>query len=57
MTPKRNVRIGAEWDRAERLAAELASRDGAKINVTAYVEAALREKNDRVERALKRDAS
>jgi hypothetical protein len=48
------VRIGAEWDRAERLAAALAERGGTKVNVTAYVEAALQRENDRVERALKR---
>jgi hypothetical protein len=54
VTTKRNVRIGAEWDRAERLAAQLAEREGAKVNVTAYVEAALKRENDRVERLLKR---
>lgn len=63
VTTKRNVRIGAAWDRAEELALELARRDGTvRIrdgvehgNVTAYVEQALREHNARVERRLQRE--
>lgn len=57
VTPKRNVRIGAEWDRAERLAAQQAERTGTKVNVTAYVEEALRRENARVERLLARQAT
>jgi len=62
VTPKRNVRIGAAWDRAEELALELAridgtirtDRDGKEHgNVTAYVEQAIREHNARVERKLR----
>lgn len=62
VTPKRNVRIGATWDRAEELALELARRDGTVRtdrdgkehgNVTAYVEQAIREHNTRVERKLR----
>lgn len=57
VTTKRNVRIGATWDRAEELAGELAKRDGkSKANVTAYVEEALRRENARVEKLLARDA-
>jgi hypothetical protein len=51
VTPKRNVRIGAVWDEAERHAAA----EG--ITTTAYVERALRAENTRVERAARRAAS
>lgn len=55
-TPKRNVRIGAAWDRAEELALQLAQQAGKdKANVTAYVEEALRRENARVERLLAKD--
>lgn len=58
VTTKRNVRIGATWDRAEELATELAKRDGKpKANVTAYVEEALRRENARVEKLLAREAN
>ncbi len=66
VTPKRNVRIGAAWDEAERLALELARLDGTVRtrhdgsehgNVTAYVEEALREHNARVERRLRKQNS
>ncbi|MEV1321943.1 hypothetical protein AB0J14_38345 [Micromonospora arborensis] len=63
VTTKRNVRIGAAWDRAEELALELARRDGTVRtrdgvehgNVTAYVEEAIREHNARVEKRLQRE--
>ena len=48
VTPKRNVRIGATWDRAEELAKQL------EMSTTAYVEEALRRENTRVERAQAR---
>lgn len=52
VTPKRNVRIGATWDIAERHAAA----EG--VTVTAYVERAIARENTRVERAARRsDAS
>lgn len=47
-TPKRNVRIGATWDRS----AELADQEN--ITVTAYVERALIRENARVEREQRR---
>jgi hypothetical protein len=50
VTPKRNVRIGATWDRAEELAQQLG------MTTTAYVEEALRRENARVERQLGRRA-
>ncbi len=43
-TPKRQVRIGSEWERAE--AASAASG----LKIAAYVEQALKRENDRVER-------
>lgn len=48
VTPKRNVRIGATWDRAEELAKQLG------MKTTAYVEEALRRENARVTRSLER---
>lgn len=51
VTPKRNVRIGAAWDAGERLAARLG------LTMTAYVEAAIRRENTRVERQLRRTES
>jgi hypothetical protein len=48
-TTKRNVRIGAPWDRGEELAEQLG------IKMTAYVERAIRELNARVERQQRRD--
>lgn len=65
-TPKRQVRIGQEWERSERLALRLAERQGTVRVVTsrrsgevesrgdmaAYVEEALRRHNDRIEREL-----
>lgn len=63
VTPKRNVRIGTTWDRAEELALELARLDGTVRtdrdgkehgNVTAYVEEAIRRENARRQRELKR---
>lgn len=48
VTPKRNVRIGAPWDRAEELAKQLG------MKTTAYVEEALRRENARVERRMAR---
>jgi hypothetical protein len=50
-TPHRKMRIEDElWTEVERLAAELAARDGTKPNVTAYVKEALRRENERVSR-------
>lgn len=68
VTTKRNVRIGATWDRAEELALALARQNGTvrrvpnrvtgqveeKGDVTAYVEEALRRENARVARQLGR---
>jgi F0F1-type ATP synthase membrane subunit b/b' len=54
VTTKRNVRIGDTWDHAEKLEAQLAEQEGRRPNVTAYVEAALRRENARVERQLRR---
>jgi hypothetical protein len=48
VTTKRNVRIGAAWDAGERLATRLG------LSMTAYVEAAIRRENARVERQLRR---
>ena len=48
VTPKRNIRVGATWDRGEELAKELG------LNMTAYVEQALTRENARVERELRR---
>lgn len=50
-TTKRNVRIGAAWDRAAELAKQLG------ITETAYVEQAIIRENARVERQLRRDAT
>jgi hypothetical protein len=47
-TTKRNVRIGATWDRSAELAEQLG------ITETAYVERALTRENARVERELRR---
>lgn len=68
VTAKRQVRIGDEWDRAERLALALAEQDGTvrevksratgeaerKGDTAGYVEAALKRENDRVERLLQK---
>jgi hypothetical protein len=49
----RTLRMGPIWDRSQRLADELAALDGKpKGNLTAYVEAALREHNGYIERRL-----
>jgi hypothetical protein len=48
VTPKRNVRLGAVWAEGERLAARLG------LTMTAYVEAALRRENARIERQLRK---
>jgi hypothetical protein len=55
ITPKRGVRIEDElWSEVERLASELARRDGTKVNVTAYIKDALVRQNARVVRLLGR---
>ncbi len=68
VTPKRNVRIGPIWDRAEEMALEIARREGTvrlvrdhetgemveRGNVTALVEEALRREIARLERARSR---
>jgi hypothetical protein len=51
-TPIRHVRIGELWTRGQDLAAELAELDGQKVNMTSYVESALREHNARTERLI-----
>jgi hypothetical protein len=53
----RTARIGPLWDRGQELAAALAERDGARTNMTAYVEEALRRENARVERLLARQTA
>ena len=61
-TPKRNVRLGAVWDRAEELARVLGEEqvypyDRGFKSMAPYVDEALRRENARVERLLrKRDA-
>ncbi len=51
-TPLRTAKIGATWDRAKELEAELAELEGRKANVSRYVEAAILEHNARVERQI-----
>ncbi len=65
-TAKRQIRIGREWDRAERLALQQAELDGTvrehknratgeterKGDMVAYVTEALRRHSDRVERLM-----
>ena len=65
-TPKRQVRMGSEWDRAETLALRLARHQGAVRHVVnrstgvaedrgdlaGYAEEAIRRHNDHVERLL-----
>lgn len=52
--PLRTLRSGAIWDRSKQLADEWAALHGeSKGNMTAYVEAALREHNAYIERRLK----
>ena len=50
VTPKRNIRMGATWERGEELAAELG------VSMTAYVEEALKRHNAKVERDLRRES-
>jgi hypothetical protein len=57
VTPKRNIRLGATWDRAEELGRQIAELRGEKFTMTAYVEEALRRENARIERELKRSGS
>ncbi|WP_091453118.1 hypothetical protein [Micromonospora inyonensis] len=57
VTPKRNIRLGATWDRAEELGRQLAELRGEKFSMTAYVEEALRRENARIERELRRSGN
>lgn len=45
-TPKRQVRIGSEWERAEAAASSLG------MKTAAYIEQALKRENDRTQRQL-----
>lgn len=57
VTPKRNIRLGATWDRGEELGRQLAELRGEKFSMTAYVEEALRRENARIERELRRSGN
>lgn len=52
ITPKRNVRIGETWDRAEEIEKQLAELTGQKPNITSYVHEALRHYNARMEKLI-----
>lgn len=47
VTPKRQVRVGAEWERAEEMAAALG------MKTAAYIEQAIKRENDRTARQLR----
>lgn len=53
-TPLRTAKIGAAWDRGQQLEADLAELEGRKANMTSYVEAALIERNARIEKQIDR---